>query len=75
MAVAVLTVVALSCVLAPMAAQVARGTLLGRVTDPSSAVVEGGRINALNADTRVHLTSPTNSSGDLLLFAHPKEPE
>jgi len=65
--VAVLAVVSLFCVLAPLAAQEARGTLLGRVTDPSDAVVVGAKIDALNTDTGVHFTSTTNNSGDFLL--------
>jgi hypothetical protein len=65
--VALLTVVLLFCALAPLVAQEARGTLLGRVTDPSSALVVGAKVDALNTDTGVHYTSTTNSSGDFLL--------
>jgi hypothetical protein len=65
--VALLTVVSLFCVLAPLGAQEARGTLLGRVMDPSNAVVVGAKVDAHNTDTGVHFTSTTNSSGDYLI--------
>ena len=65
--VVLLTVVSLFCVLAPLAAQEARGTLLGRVSDPSNAVVPA-KIDALNSDTGVHFASTTNSGGDCLIL-------
>ena len=47
----------------PLAAQEARGTLLGRVTDSSDAVVIGAKVDALNADTGVRLSTTTNRTG------------
>ena len=47
-------------------AQEARGTLLGRVTDQSDAVVSGAKVEALNTDTGVRLNSVTNRSGDYI---------
>src|SRR5215471_19120305 len=51
----------------PLAGQEARGTLLGRVTDSSEAVIVGAAVRAVNADTGVRYASATNSSGDYLL--------
>src|SRR4051794_38051671 len=50
----------------PLAAQEARGTLLGRVTDSTDALIVGARIEATNVDTGVRLSSMTNRSGDYL---------
>jgi hypothetical protein len=47
--------------------QEARGTLLGRVVDPSDAVIIGAKVEAVNTETGVHYTSTTNSSGDYIL--------
>src|SRR4051794_5576287 len=44
--------------------QEARGTLLGRVSDTSDAVIAGASVRILNVDTGVHFTSVTNKSGD-----------
>ena len=49
-----------------MRGQEARGTLLGRVTDQSDAVVAGAKVEAANADTGVRLESVTNRSGDYI---------
>ena len=65
--VAPLTVVALALVLAQLAGQEARGTLRGRVTDPSRAVVVGARVDSANTQTGVHFASVTNGSGDFLI--------
>ncbi len=51
----------------PLAAQEARGTLLGRVTDPTGAVIVGAKIDALNTATGVHYPGTTNGDGDYLL--------
>ncbi|MGH9675402.1 MAG: carboxypeptidase regulatory-like domain-containing protein, partial [Bryobacteraceae bacterium] len=50
----------------PIQAQEARGTLLGRVTDPSDAVIADAKITAANADTGVRLSSITNRTGDYI---------
>jgi len=47
-------------------AQEARGTLLGRVSDPSGAVIAGAKVEAANADTGVRLSSVTNRTGDYI---------
>ena len=47
-------------------AQEARGTLLGRVTDPSGAIVAGAKVEAANVETGVRFTSTTNRSGDYI---------
>jgi hypothetical protein len=60
---------ALSAVVAsqfPIQAQEARGTLLGRVTDPSNAVIVGAKIDATNVETGVRLSSVTNRAGDYI---------
>lgn len=44
-------------------AQESRGTLLGRVTDQSEAIIAGANVEAANVDTGIRLTSRTNSSG------------
>src|SRR6516162_7264774 len=51
----------------PLAGQEARGTLLGRVTDSSEAVLVGAVIRAINAETGVRYATTTNSSGDYLI--------
>jgi len=56
--------VALFCDLFPLAGQEARGTFLGRVSDPTGAVMVGARVDAINTATGVHYTSSTNGSGD-----------
>jgi len=50
----------------PLAAQEARGTLLGRVTDATDALIVGAKVDALNVDTGVRLTSVTNRTGDYI---------
>src|SRR3954454_13585274 len=47
-------------------AQEARGTLLGRVSDTSDAIVSGAPVRALNVDTGVQFSSVTNKSGDYM---------
>ena len=57
---------ALIC-LALMAAAVAqefRGTVLGRITDPSGTPVSGSTIEALNVDTNVPIRSSSNEVGN-----------
>src|SRR5678815_350124 len=50
-----------------MRAQDARSMILGRVTDPTGAVVVGAIVEATNTDTGVRATAPTNASGDYRL--------
>lgn len=48
-------------------AQEARATLLGRISDPSNAVIVGAKVDALNTQTGVHFGSTTNGSGDYII--------
>ena len=41
----------------PTQAQEARGTLLGRVSDTSDAVISGAKVGATNLDTGVRVSS------------------
>src|SRR6266851_8750765 len=50
----------------PVEAQEARGTLLGRVTDPSNAVIAGVKVEAASAETGVRFSSTTNRTGDYI---------
>ncbi len=52
-------------------AQENRATVLGHVTDPSGAVVSGGRVLIKNLDTGVEVTSATNDQGNYLVPALP----
>jgi len=65
-----------SCVLALSAAvldgQETRGIILGRVTDPTDAVVVGATVTAVNTATNVRTTTTSNQSGDYALpFLNP----
>jgi hypothetical protein len=51
----------------PLCGQEARGTLLGRVTDSSGAIIVGAKVEGLNTATGVHSSASTNESGDYLL--------
>lgn len=51
---------------AVLMAQESRGTLLGRVTDQSEAVIAGAKVEATNVDTNVRQESVTNRSGDYI---------
>ncbi len=52
--------------------QETRGMILGRVTDPSGAIVVGATVNAINTATNVRTTTTTNQSGDYTLpFLNP----
>ncbi|MCX6628280.1 MAG: TonB-dependent receptor [Candidatus Solibacter sp.] len=62
-----LTSVALCCATLPLQGQEARGTLLGRVSDPSTAVIATAKVEAVNAATGVRFSSTTNESGDFLI--------
>jgi hypothetical protein len=48
-------------------AQESRGTISGRVTDPSGAAVPGAKIEAYNADTNVALRTTSNETGNYQL--------
>lgn len=50
----------------PLYGQEARGTLLGRVTDSSDAVIGGARLAVINSDTGVKFTSVSSKSGDFV---------
>ena len=45
-------------------AQESRGTILGRVTDESNAVIPGVTVEAFNVETGVTVTASTNSQGN-----------
>jgi len=62
-----LATVVLSLLTTALRAQDARSSILGRVIDPTGAVVVGAIVEATNADTGVRATAPTNASGDFLL--------
>ena len=55
------------CFILPLSGQEARGTLLGRVTDPTGAVIVGAKIGATNAATAVRYSATTSGSGDYIL--------
>jgi len=48
-------------------AQETRGQILGRVVDPSGAVVPGAPVRAVNTATGVETSSTTNENGDYVL--------
>ncbi len=50
--------------LAPLWAQESRGTLLGRVTDPSGAVLPNVAVEAVNNSTGVVVSAVTNNEGN-----------
>jgi hypothetical protein len=57
---------------ATAAAQETRGQILGRITDPSGAVVAGVTVRAVNVETNVPTTTKTGATGDYLLpFLNP----
>ena len=57
---------AVHCLVMPLAAQEARATLLGRITDASGGVVAGAKVEVLNRDTGVRFSSATNRTGDYI---------
>lgn len=59
--------IALCCTTSPLQGQEARGTILGRVSDPTDAVVVGAKVEAVNSSTGVRYESTTNDSGDYLI--------
>jgi len=56
----------LCCAAVPLSGQEARGTLLGRVTDTTDAVIVGARVEAANVETGVRMSSITNRTGDYI---------
>ncbi|MEK7405270.1 MAG: carboxypeptidase regulatory-like domain-containing protein [Acidobacteriota bacterium] len=52
---------------AAVLAQDARGTILGRVTDPSEAVIPGAEVRVTNAATGVAVVAKTNQAGNYVL--------
>ncbi|MBI3281024.1 MAG: carboxypeptidase regulatory-like domain-containing protein [Acidobacteria bacterium] len=65
---AALLILTLSVIVsAPLVAQDARGTMLGRATDSSGAVVPGAEVRALNVATGVAAVAKTNTAGNYVL--------
>ena len=62
-----LLLIALLAVGRPLLGQEARGTILGRVVDPTDAVIVDAKVEAINTDTGVHAASLTNETGDYIL--------
>ena len=50
--------------LTPLAAQDARGTVVGRVTDPSGAVIVNAAIDITNVATGVRTPAKSNEAGN-----------
>ncbi|HEX7176606.1 MAG TPA: carboxypeptidase-like regulatory domain-containing protein [Pyrinomonadaceae bacterium] len=64
--------VALLClVAAPVAAQTFRGTILGTVTDPQGAVVQGAAVTARNTGTGLERTATTDADGNYTIAELP----
>src|ERR1700722_7465738 len=51
----------------PLSSQEARGSLLGRVSDTTGAVIVNAKVEAFNTATGVKTDATTNESGDYLL--------
>ena len=47
--------------------QETRGTITGRITDPSSAVISGAEVRATNTATGLSVTSKSNEAGNYVL--------
>ena len=62
-----LTIAALFCAPLRLAGQEARGTILGRVSDSTNAVIVSAKVEATNAETEVHYASVTNGTGDYIM--------
>ena len=62
--VALLATLAAVCSQMPVKAQESRGSILGRVTDSTDAVVLGARVAATNLATNTVVSSTTNESGN-----------
>ncbi|MBI5281590.1 MAG: carboxypeptidase regulatory-like domain-containing protein [Candidatus Solibacter usitatus] len=59
-----LCLLALTLAALPASAQDTRGTVLGRVTDPSGGAIPGAQVKTTNIATGVALTVKTNESGN-----------
>jgi Carboxypeptidase regulatory-like domain len=58
----------LICLLATgLAAQESRGQIIGRVSDPSGAVIPGATVRAVDAGTNVATNATTSETGDFTL--------
>ena len=55
------------CAILPLSGQEARGTVLGRITDPTGAVIVGAKIGLTNTGTTVRYSAITSGSGDYIL--------
>ncbi len=62
-----LIIAILLCAQLPLCGQEARGTIVGRVSDPTGAVIPGANVEGWNTATGVRLKTTTNESGDYLL--------
>src|SRR5437660_8189274 len=62
-----IAVIGLCVPLLTLNAQEARGTILGRVTDRTGAVIGAAKVDAVNTDTGVRYSSTSNSSGDYII--------
>jgi len=59
------------CLVPNARAQATTGSIVGRVTDPSKAVVTGAQVTALNQDTGVSYTGKSNENGDYVVSEVP----
>jgi len=59
---ALLSVLALAAV--PLRAQEIRGSILGRITDPSGAALPGARVTVTNEETNTSVTAQSNEEGN-----------
>ena len=58
----------LLCVLAMgLSAQESRGQIIGRVSDPSGAIIPGATVRAMNTGTNVVTSATTGETGDFTL--------
>jgi hypothetical protein len=55
----------------PALAQSTTGSILGRVTDPSKAMVVGAHVTAVNQDTGVIYKGESNADGDYTVYSLP----
>jgi hypothetical protein len=52
---------------APLVAQETRGSIVGRIADPSGAVIPGVTIEAINVSTNVTTSTKSNSEGEYVI--------
>ncbi len=63
-----LSICGLACLLtATLPAQESRGQIIGRVSDPSGAVIPGATVRAVNTGTNVATATTTSETGDFTL--------